>query len=318
MTFQTTSRVAVLLPCHNEAHAIGRVVQAFRAALPDALIYVFDNNSTDGTPEIAQAAGAIVRREVLQGKGFVVRRMFRDIQAEFYVMCDGDDTYDADLAPAMIALAGSGPYDFVNCVRVDSDAAAYRKGHRFGNRMLTGAVQKIFGDRVEDMLSGYKVLSFRFVKSFPALSTGFDIETELAVHALELALPIAHVEGSYRSRPRGSESKLRTYRDGWLILRMIIRLLRHERPFAFFGSLTVLAFLLTIALIAPLVSTYLATGLVPRLPTLVLATGIMIAGALSLTAGIILDTVTRGRRETRLLAYLQHQAPALRQVETAP
>jgi glycosyltransferase involved in cell wall biosynthesis len=309
MISQTQGTVAVLLPCHNEAHAIGQVVQAFRAALPDAVIYVFDNNSTDGTTEIAREAGAVVRHEALQGKGFVVRRMFRDIQADLYVMCDGDDTYDASLAPAMIALARSGPYDLVNCVRLDSEAAAYRKGHRIGNRILTGAVQKIFGDRVEDMLSGYKVLSFRFVKSFPTLSTGFDIETELAVHALELALPIAHVQGVYRARPNGSASKLRTYKDGWLILRMILRLLRHERPFAFFGSLAVFAALLTAALIAPIISTYLATGLVPRLPTLVLATGIMISGALSLTAGIILDTVTRGRRETRMLAYLQHPAP---------
>jgi len=315
MVSQKNGSVAVLLPCYNEADAIGGVVQAFREALPDASVYVFDNNSTDGTAEIARAAGAIVRREVLQGKGFVVRRMFRDIQAELYVMCDGDGTYDAALAPAMIALARSGPYDLINCIRQHSDGSAYRKGHRLGNRILTGAVRNIFGDRVEDMLSGYKVLSFRFVKSFPALSTGFDIETELAVHALELALPIGHLEGKYGARRAGSESKLRTYKDGWRILRMIIRLLRHERPFAFFGSLTILAGILTVILIAPLISTYLKTGLVPRLPTLVLATGIMIAGALSLTAGIILDTVTRGRRETRLLAYLQHAAPASGQNE---
>lgn len=311
MKFQTKSSVAVLLPCYNEAQAITRVVHAFRAALPDAAIYVFDNNSTDGTPEIARAAGAIVRQEVLQGKGFVVRRMFRDIQADFYIMCDGDDTYDASLAPTMLTLARSGPYDLVNCVRRDSEELAYRKGHRLGNRLLTGAVQMIFGDRVEDMLSGYKVMSHRFVKSFPALSTGFDIETELAVHALELALPITHVEGEYRARQGESESKLRTYRDGWRILRMIVRLLRHERPLTFFGILSVLAVLLTGILMIPLIRTYLATGLVPRLPTLVAATGIMIAAALSLTAGIILDTVTRGRRETRQLAYLRYEAPAM-------
>lgn len=302
--------IAVLLPCHNEATAIGAVVRAFRASLPSATIYVFDNNSTDGTAEIAQAAGALVRRETLQGKGFVVRRMFRDIQADLYVMADGDDTYDASLAPAMIALAADGPHDLVNCVRRETAETAYRGGHRLGNRMLTGTVRLIFGDRVEDMLSGYKVLSRRFVKSFPVLSTGFDIETELTVHALELALPIAHVEGGYRPRGAGSESKLRTWSDGWRILRLIVRLLRHERPLPFFGGFAVVAFLFAAVLIAPVLWTYFQTGLVPRLPTAVLATGIVLAGALSLTTGIILDTVTRGRREMRLLAYLGHDGPA--------
>lgn len=301
--------VAVLLPCHNEEAAIAGVVRAFRTALPDAEIYVFDNNSTDGTAKAASEAGAIVRHESLQGKGFVMRRMFRDIQADHYVIADGDGTYDAALAPAMIALARGGPCDLVNCIRRETGQAAYRGGHRFGNRMLTGAVRLIFGDRVEDMLSGYKVLSRRFVKSFPVLSTGFDIETELAVHALELALPIAHIEGEYRPRPPGSASKLRTYRDGWRILRMILRLLRHERPLPFFGGLAVLAFIVAVILIVPVLKTYFATGLVPRLPTAVLATGIVLTGALSLMTGIILDTVTRGRRETRLLAYLQHTAP---------
>jgi glycosyltransferase involved in cell wall biosynthesis len=301
--------VAILLPCHNEAVTIGRVVRAFRTALPDAAVYVFDNNSTDNTVEIAHTAGAIVRNETLQGKGRVVRRMFRDIQADLYVIADGDDTYDAMLAPAMIALARSGPYDLVNCVRRERDEAAYRDGHRIGNRLLTGTVRLIFGNGVEDMLSGYKVLSRRFVKSFPVLSNGFDIETELAIHALELAMPIARLEGDYRARPAGSESKLRTYRDGFRVLRMIIRLLRNERPLAFFGALALIAFACAGTLIEPVIRTYLTTGLVPRLPTAVLATGIVIAGALSLTTGIILDTVTRGRREMRLLAYLQHEAP---------
>lgn len=296
----------MLLPCYNEAVAIGNVVGAFHKAVPSAVIYVFDNNSTDDTAEVARAAGAIVRRETLKGKGFVVRRMFRDIEADLYVIADGDDTYDASLAPAMIALARNGPYDLVNCVRRDSEVAAYRDGHRLGNRLLTGAVQLIFGDRVEDMLSGYKLMSRRFVKSFPVLSNGFDIETEIAVHALELAMPIAHLEGQYRARPEGSASKLRTWHDGWLILRMITRLLRHERPLPFFGGLALIAFMAAAALIAPVLQTYFATGLVPRLPTAVLVTGVVIAGQLSLTAGIILDTVTRGRRETRLLAYLQH------------
>jgi glycosyltransferase involved in cell wall biosynthesis len=303
--------IAILLPCHNEAITIGQVVRAFRTSVPGATIYVFDNNSTDRTAEIARAAGAIVRSETLQGKGRVVRRMFRDIQADLYVIADGDDTYDAMLAPAMIALARSGPHDLVNCVRRESGEAAYRGGHRIGNRLLTNTVRLIFGNRVEDMLSGYKVLSRRFVKSFPVLSNGFDIETELAIHALELAMPIAHLEGEYRARPEGSVSKLRTYQDGFRILRMIVRLLRNERPLAFFGALALVAWACAGGLIEPVIRTYLATGLVPRLPTAVLATGIVIAGALSLITGIILDTVTRGRQEMRLLAYLQHEAPSI-------
>ena len=301
--------VAVLLPCFNEERAMGSVVRSFRAALPQAAIYVFDNNSTDATVAEALAAGAIVRRETQQGKGHVVRRMFRDIEADFYVMVDGDDTYDASLAPAMLARAQSGPFDLVNCVRIETERSAYRGGHRLGNRILTGAVRLIFGNRVRDMLSGYKVLSYRFVKSFPALSTGFDIETELAVHALELAMPIAHEEGAYRGRVEGSSSKLHTYRDGWRILRMIVMLMRHERPLLFFGTLGGVAAAFAIVLIVPVLVTYAQTGLVPRLPTAVLATGIVLAGALSLTTGIILDTVTRGRRETRLLAYLGLKAP---------
>lgn len=296
--------VVVLLPCYNEEHAIGSVVRDFRAALPHATIYVFDNNSSDATVAEALAAGALVRHETLQGKGHVVRRMFRDIDADFYIMADGDGTYDARLAPVLIARAMSGPFDVVNCVRLETEREAYRSGHRLGNRMLTGAVRMIFGDRIRDMLSGYKVLSWRFVKSFPALSTGFDIETELAVHALELAMPIAHEEGPYRGRIDGSSSKLRTYRDGWRILRTIVKLTRHERPLLFFGTIGAAMAALAFALIVPVLVTYVQTGLVPRLPTAVLSMGIVLAGALSLTTGIILDTVTRGRRETRLLTYL--------------
>ena len=299
-------RVAVLIPCFNEEVAIVKVVQDFRSFLPDAFIYVYDNNSKDLTKEVAKAAGAVVRHEAQQGKGHVVRRMFRDIDADIYVMVDGDDTYDASVAPRMVALAQSGPFDLVNCIRKESEAAAYRGGHRWGNALLTGAVRRMFGDRVQDMLSGYKVFSRRFVKSFPALSQGFDIETELTVHALELFLPVAHTEGSYRGRPEGSESKLRTYRDGWRILRMILRLVRHERPFFFFGSIACLLALLSILFSVPVLLTYLATGLVPRLPTALLSTGIMLLAALSLLAGIILDTISRGRREVRLLAYLQY------------
>ncbi len=299
-------RIAVLIPCYNEEVAIPKVVQDFRTCLPDAAIYVYDNNSKDLTAEVARAAGAVVRQEAQQGKGHVVRRMFRDIEADFYVMVDGDDTYDASVAPRMLSLALSGPYDLVNGIRKESEAAAYRGGHRWGNALLTGAVRRMFGDRVQDMLSGYKVFSRRFVKSFPALSQGFDIETELTVHALGLFLPVAHAEGSYRGRPEGSESKLRTYRDGWRILLMILRLVRHERPFFFFGLIASLLAIISILFSVPVLLTYLETGLVPRLPTALLSTGIMLMAALSLLAGIILDTISRGRREVRLLAYLQY------------
>ena len=299
-------RIAVIIPCFNEGCAIGKVVMDFRKTLPDARIYVYDNNSDDGTAQIARTAGAIVRHETQQGKGHVVRRMFRDVEADLYLMVDGDDTYDPSLAPAMLGLLQEGQFDLVNCVRIESDAAAYRGGHRLGNRVLTGVVRRIFGNRVQDMLSGYKAFSRRFVKSFPVLSHGFDIETELTVHALELSMPVAHVDGAYRGRAEGSESKLRTYRDGWRILTMILRLVRHERPFLFFGALSYALALTSIGLAVPLLATYIDTGLVPRFPTAVLSTGIMVMAALSLTAGTVLDTVTRGRREMRLLAYLQH------------
>jgi glycosyltransferase involved in cell wall biosynthesis len=299
-------RVAVLIPCYNEAITIAKVVEDFRAAVPSAAIYVYDNNSTDHTAEEARAAGAVVHQEILQGKGHVVRRMFRDIDADFYVMVDGDDTYDAAIAPQMIDLARCG-HDLVNCFREHVDYAAYRGGHRWGNAMLNGVVRNVFGDRVRDMLSGYKVFSRRFVKSLPALSQGFDIETELTIHALELAMPVAHVHGRYKKRPAGSESKLRTYHDGYRILMMIFRLMRHERPLIFFGAIAGFLALIAVLLSIPLALTYLRTGLVPRLPTAILSTGIMLLAALSFFAGIILDTITRGRREVRLLAYLQQR-----------
>ncbi|WP_343669778.1 glycosyltransferase family 2 protein [Paraburkholderia heleia] len=299
-------KIAVLLPCYNEEGAIAKVIRDFRASLPDAVIYVYDNNSRDRTAEIAISEGAIVRTELQQGKGHVVRRMFRDIDADFYVMADGDDTYEASVAPTMVKLAREGAHDLVNCVRRETEDAAYRGGHRFGNLMLTGVVRRIFGNRVRDMLSGYKVFSRRFVKSFPALSQGFDIETELTVHALELSMPVAHAEGPYRGRPPGSESKLRTYRDGWRILMLIFKLIRHERPMLFFSVLGAMFAVGALVLFAPLISTYLDTGLVPRLPTAILSMGLMIVAILSLMVGTILDTVTRGRRELRMLAYLQY------------
>ena len=307
----SVSRAVVLIPAYNEEVAIVKVISDIRATLPDAAIYVYDNNSTDRTAELARAAGAIVRSETQQGKGHVVRRMFRDIDADWYVMVDGDDTYDAAMAPEMLRLAMSEPCDLVNCIRRETEQAAYRAGHRLGNQLLTGSVRMIFGDRVHDMLSGYKVFSRRFAKSFPALSSGFDIETELAIHALELAMPVAHVEGDYKGRPPGSSSKLSTYRDGWRIVRLIVRMVRHERPMLFFGVIAVLLALLSMGLGTPVVLHYLATGLVPRFPTAFLALGIMVLAALSLTTGVVLDTVSRGRRELRMLVYLQYPIRAV-------
>jgi glycosyltransferase involved in cell wall biosynthesis len=307
-------RVAVLIPCYNEALTIGKVIADMRQALSRigaaVEIYVYDNNSSDNSREAARLAGAIVRIETLQGKGNVVRRMFRDVEADFYIMVDGDDTYDAAIAPNMLKLALEGPYDLVNCVRRDTEQAAYRLGHRFGNELLTGMVRRIFGDRIKDMLSGYKVLSRRFVKSFPALSRGFDTETELTVHALELSLPVAHIEGAYRGRPEGSQSKLNTYRDGIRILWLIVVLFKHERPIQLFSLIALLLALVSFGFGIPVVLHYVHTGLVPRLPSAVLATGLMLLASLSFITGLILDTVTRGRREARMLAYLQYASLA--------
>jgi glycosyltransferase involved in cell wall biosynthesis len=299
-------RVAVLIPCYNEELTVPLVVRAFRAQLPDATIYVYDNNSTDGTARAALAAGAVVRTEGMQGKGHVVRRMFRDVNADLYLMVDGDDTYDATVAPEMIELAARGPFDMVNCIRREVEDKAYRDGHRWGNALLNAVVRRAFGDRIHDMLSGYKVFSHRFVKSFPALAQGFDIETELTVHALELSMPVAHVRGAYHGRPPGSESKLNTYRDGVRILTMILKLVRHERPLFFFGAIAAFLATTSVILSIPLAITYLRIGLVPRFPTAILSTGIMLVAVLSLLVGVILDTVSRGRREMRLLTYLQH------------
>jgi glycosyltransferase involved in cell wall biosynthesis len=305
----TAARVAVLVPCYNEALTIAKVVQNFRAALPAAQIYVYDNNSSDGTAAAAAATGAILRTETMQGKGHVIRRMFRDIEADLYLIVDGDDTYDASLAPRMITLATEQGFDLVNYVRRDVEEASYRPGHRLGNRLLTGIVRNIFGDRVQDMLSGYKLLSRRFVKSFPALADGFDTETELTIHALELAMPVGHVTGPYKGRPAGSASKLNTYRDGIRILWIILVLFKHERPMQLFAAAGAALALIATVLGIPIVIAFLQTGLVPRLPTALLATGLILIAALSFTTGLILDTVSRGRRENRMLAYLRHTAP---------
>ena len=297
--------IAVLVPCFDEEAAIGRVVRDFRAALPTARIYVYDNNSRDRTVEVARAAGAIVRREPLQGKGNVVRRMFAEIEADVYVLVDGDDTYDAASAAALVrALADEGA-DMVNAARVSTEVAAYRPGHRFGNLLLTGMVARIFGDRVADMLSGYRIFSRRFVKSFPALSEGFEIETELTVHALELRMPMVQVDTPYKERPEGSVSKLRTFRDGFRILWTIARLLQRERPLQVFATIGALLAITSLAFAFPLLPTWLETGLVPRFPTAILASAMMLLAFVSAFTGLLLDNVAHHRRETRRLAYLQ-------------
>jgi len=305
----TMPKVAVLLPCYNEEAAIAQTIAAFRAALPDATIYVYDNNSRDRTIEVARTAGAVVRSERMQGKGNVVRRMFADIEADIYVMADGDATYDATSAPAMVARVAEEGLDMIVGTRVHEAAEAYRRGHVLGNRMMTGILASLFGRSFTDIFSGYRVFSRRFVKSFPVLSAGFEIETEISVHALELKMPVGEVETRYFARLEGSESKLNTYRDGWRILKTIAVLYRIERPMLFFGWIAAVFALLAIGMSIPLAVTWFETGLVPRFPTAILATGLMILAFLNLFTGLILDTVVRGRREMRRLAYLAQPGP---------
>jgi glycosyltransferase involved in cell wall biosynthesis len=299
----------VLLPCYNEEAAIAATVQGFRAALPGAIVYVYDNNSTDGTREAAAKAGAVVRTERQQGKGHVVRRMFADVDADIYVMADGDLTYDPKAAPAMVDLALAEQLDMVVGTRRHDAKDAYRGGHVLGNKIFTGLLAGLFGRSFSDIFSGYRVFSRRFVKSFPVLSSGFEIETEISVHALELRMPVGEVETTYLARPEGSHSKLSTWSDGWRILKTIVTLYRIERPVLFFGGIAALLLALAIVLSIPLIVTYAHTGLVPRVPTAILVTGMTIVAVLSFFAGLILDTVTRGRREVRRLAYLSLAAP---------
>lgn len=299
------AEVAVLIPCHNEAACVGRVVGDFRNALPRARIYVYDNDSSDATAQVARAAGAEVRSEPVRGKGNVVRRMFSDIEADVYVLVDGDATYCADSAPQMIALLQLENLDMVVGCRAHAAATAYPAGHRAGNVILTRVVANLFGKRFSDMLSGYRVLSRRFVKSCPVTSRGFELETELSVHALELNMPVAEIQTPYRARPEGSHSKLSTYKDGARILRLIVALYELERPLAFFGLLAAVLAALSVGLAVPVVLTWLHTGLVPRFPTAFLSAAIMIMAFLSITAGLVLETVTRGRKELRQLFYLQ-------------
>jgi glycosyltransferase involved in cell wall biosynthesis len=297
--------IAVLIPCFNEAAAIADVVRAFQAALPAATVFVYDNNSSDDTAAIAATAGAVVRTETRQGKGHVVRRMFADIDADLYILVDGDGTYDAAVAPAMARLLLDRQLDMVNAARITADqAAAYRPGHAFGNRVLTGLVARIFGRDITDMLSGYRAFSRRFVKSFPALATGFETETEFTVHALEMQMPVAEITAAYRGRPPGGASKLRTFHDGARILATIVRLVKEERPLAFFSAAGGMLLGLAAVLVAPVLMTYFATGLVPRLPTFVAAMALLLLAFLGFACGLILDSTARARKEAKRLRYL--------------
>jgi hypothetical protein len=311
-------QVAVIVPCFNEERSIFQVVSDFRRVLPDATVFVFDNNSTDGTSEQAAAAGAIVRPEPWRGKGNVVRRMFADVEADVYLLVDGDGTYDADSAPKMLNFLLENGLDMVNGARIDDAGSAYRPGHEFGNKLLSGLVTRIFGQRITDVLSGYRAFSRRFVKSFPALSSGFEIETELTVHALELRMPIAEIGTPYRERPPGSLSKLRTFRDGFRILSTIAGLVKEERPLPFFGTAGIALAALSLLLGWPVIDEFLATGQVPRFPTAILATGLMVLAFLSIASGLILDSVTHARRELRRLHYLQVPLALSRRVRHRP
>jgi glycosyltransferase involved in cell wall biosynthesis len=302
-------RIAVLLPSYNEEAAIAATVEGFRAALPGAVVYVYDNNSGDGTRDAAAKAGAVVRSERQQGKGHVVRRMFADVDADVYIMADGDLTYDPKAAPEMVDLLLEEQLDMVVGTRRHQEKSAYRGGHVIGNKLFTGLLAGLFGRSFSDIFSGYRVFSRRFVKSFPVLSSGFEIETEISVHALELRMPVGELETTYAARPEGSESKLSTYSDGWRILKTIATLYRVERPALFYGGIGALLLALAVVLSIPLIVTYAHTGLVPRVPTAILVTGMTIVAVLSFFAGLILDTVTRGRREVRRLAYLSLEAP---------
>lgn len=304
------SRIAVLIPCHNEALAIGQVVRDFHEAFPNGQIHVFDNNSTDDTIEVARQAGAIIHRVPLQGKGNVVRRMFADIEADAYVLVDGDGTYHPPSSPAMVERLMAENLDMVVGCRVSSETTAYRPGHRWGNLLFSAVVAHLFGCRCIDLLSGYRVFSRRFVKSFPAIASGFETETELTVHALALRMPVAEMATPYRSRVEGAESKLHTYKDGLRIMMTIMRLFMLEKPFVFFGTIGAGLASLSILLAIPIFSHYLETGLVPRFPTAILSTGLMLLAFLSLFSGLILDSVARGRKELKWLAYLSIKGPS--------
>jgi glycosyltransferase involved in cell wall biosynthesis len=296
--------IAVLIPCYNEENTIAKVVKDFATILPAAQVYVYDNNSSDKSADAARQAGAIVRQEKLQGKGNVVRRAFSDVEADIYILVDGDDTYDAAAAPRLVSALLEGPYDMVNASRVEKHTDAYRRGHRFGNRMISSLVAAFFGTAFRDVLSGYRVFSRRYVKSFPALARGFEIETELTVHALQLRMPVNEVDTDYKERPEGSFSKLNTFRDGFRIIFTILHLLKEEKPLAFFGLISLVFAAVALCLGIPVIEHYHATGLVPRLPTAILAMGLVILSSLSAACGLILDSLTRARLEAKRMHYL--------------
>lgn len=301
----TNYTIAVLIPCYNEEASIGNVITDFRSAIPHAEMHVFDNNSTDNTVELARKAGAYVHDEPYQGKGNVIRRMFADVNADIYVLVDGDGTYDAQSSLPMIEKLIEQQLDMVNGARNSQHEDAYRTGHEFGNRMISGIVAKVFGNQFKDMLSGFRVFSHRFVKSFPTLSSGFEIETEMTIHALDMKMKVAELTTRYSARIQGSESKLSTFKDGFRILRTIFYLIKEEKPLPFFSLIFVLLCLLSVILAYPIFLEYLETGLVPRFPTAILSASLALLGFLSLTCGLILDTVTRGRREAKRLHYLR-------------
>ena len=298
--------IAVVIPCLNEAQSIARVVSDFRKALPEARIYVYDNGSSDETVNEAVRSGAIVRIERMRGKGNVVRRMFADVDADLYFLVDGDATYNADAAPKMIEKMTTENLDMVVARRLAVSAESFPAGHRFGNRVISGAIHYVFGRGVTDVLSGFRLFSRRFIKSFPAMSSGFDVETEMTVHALELRLAIGQIDTAYRARQPGSTSKLKTVRDGILIARIIFNLIRYVKPIPFFFSSALLLFILSIFLAAPIVITFMETGLVPRFPTAILATGMTVVAVVSIACGLILDSVNRGRVEMKRLHFLSH------------
>jgi len=301
-------QIALIVPCYNEERTIVQVIRSFKEVMPQINIYVYDNNSTDQTIEKAKAEGVHVYSVNYQGKGNVVRKMFADIDADVYVMVDGDDTYDANSAPRLIDTLVENKLDMVTGKRVSGEAEAYRHGHKFGNKLLTGIVAKAFGKQFDDMLTGYRVFSKRFVKSFPSSAKGFEIETELTIHALEQRLPVTEIETPYGVRPEGSESKLNTYSDGLKILRVIFLLIKEEKPFQFFSVISLLLMFSSLVLAWPIFLTYIETGLVPRLPTAILATGLMLLSFLSIASGVILDAVAQGRKEVKRFQYMLHSA----------
>ncbi len=304
--WETIITISVLIPSYNEEVSIRDTIAGFRQALPSAEIYVYDNNSVDQTVEAAYQLGAIVRHEPRQGKGNVVRRMFADIDSDIYILVDGDNTYDPSIAPTLVENLLHNGLDMISCSRIPTATTVYRPGHQFGNLLLSGIVRKIFGDNFQDMLSGYRVFSRRFVKTFPVMTTGFEIETELTIHALQLEMPLMEIPCNYQNRPKGSESKLKTFSDGFRILKTIANLVRQERPLAVFSltSLLLALFSLTLIFIYPFIETYIETPQALRIPTVILSTGILLGALLSLGCGFILDTVTRGRHETKRLTYL--------------